>query len=258
MQPAARLLLSNLKLNKRKMIFQFAIVLAVAWVTAANPLAVYSRQSTNAECADLPTRCSDALENYTQIGRPGENTNPSGIANVTQTSLGVLCSSECLGPFLRCAVTQSGRDLILQVICARDDHENFCLSKVIREAARGLSIIPPSICTSTCSEVTHGHAVPEFSSPTTKWTRMLRRNFVYQQSRQYTIAGLDWWTGPVDWTGGLTFELILGVLRNSLIIHVMELLIFAASSSTTAKDYNNALHGQLKLCKLQGGWLEES
>ena len=143
------------------MIFQFAIVLAVAWVTAANPLAVYSRQSTNAECADLPTRCSDALENYTQIGRPGGNTNPSGIANVTQTSLGVLCSSECLGPFLRCAVTQSGRDLILQVICARDDHENFCLSKVIREVARGLSIIPPSICTSTCSEVTHGQC-PSF------------------------------------------------------------------------------------------------
>ena len=23
---------------------------------------------------------------------------------------------------------------------------------------------------------------------------------------EYTIAGLDWWTGPVDWTGGLTFE----------------------------------------------------
>lgn len=97
---------------------------------------------------------------YTQISRPGGNTNPSGIANVTQTSLGVLCSSECLGPFLRCAVTQSARDLILQVICARDDHENFCLSKVIREVARGLSIIPPPICISTCSEA-HGQC-PSF------------------------------------------------------------------------------------------------
>ena len=80
------------------------------------------------------------------------------------------------------------------------------------------------------------------------------------QSLDWT-GGLDRWTGPVDWTGGLTFKLILGVLRNLLIIHVgirAFSLIFAASSSTTAKDYNNALHGQLKLCKLQGGWLEES
>ena len=135
------------------MIFQFAFVLAVAWVTAANPLAVYSRQSTNFECADLPTSCSDALKSYTQISRPGGNTNPSGIANATQTSLGVLCSSECLGPFLRCAGTQSARDLIIQVTCARDEDGNFCLSKVIREVVRGLGIIPPSNCTSTCSEV---------------------------------------------------------------------------------------------------------
>ena len=27
--------------------------------------------------------------------------------------------------------------------------------------------------------------------------------------------------------------------------------------SAAAKDYNNALHGPLKLCKLQGGWLEK-
>ena len=125
------------------MIFQFAFVLAVAWVTAAN-------QSTNVECAELPTRCSDALKNYTQTSRPGGNTNPSGIANATQTSLGVLCSSECLGPFWRCAGTQSARDLSIPVICARDEDGNFCLSKVM---VRGLSIIPPSNCTSTCSEV---------------------------------------------------------------------------------------------------------
>ena len=76
---------------------------------------------------------------------------------------------------------------------------------------------------------------------------------------EYTIAGLDWWTGPVDWTGGLTFELILGVLRNSLIIHIMELRIsLISAASTTAKDYNNALHGPLQLCKLQGDWLEKS
>ena len=61
------------------MIFQFAIVLAVAWVTAANPLAVYSRQSTNVECADLPTRCSDALKNYTQISRPGPGGTPAHL-----------------------------------------------------------------------------------------------------------------------------------------------------------------------------------
>ena len=66
--------------------------------------------------------------------------------------------------------------------------------------------------------------------------------------REYTIAGLDWWTGPVDWTGGLTFEPILGVLRNSLIIHIMELHIFLVSAAcTTATDYNNALHGPLQL-----------
>ena len=39
------------------------------------------------------------------------------------------------------------------------------------------------------------------------------------QSLDWT-GGLDRWTGPVDWTGGLTFKLILGVLRNLLIIHV--------------------------------------
>ena len=33
------------------------------------------------------------------------------------------------------------------------------------------------------------------------------------------FAGLDHWTGLLDWTTGLTFELILGVLHNSLIIH---------------------------------------
>ena len=95
------------------MIFQFALILslhAVAWVTAANSLAVYSRQSTNVECAEVPTRCSEALKNYTQ-------------------SVG-------LGPFLRCAGTQSARDLILQVTCARDEDGNFCLSKVIREVER--------------------------------------------------------------------------------------------------------------------------
>ena len=58
------------------MILQFAIVLAVAWVTAANPMAVYSRQSTNVA----------GLRN----DRPGGSTNPFGIANATRTWLGVL------------------------------------------------------------------------------------------------------------------------------------------------------------------------
>ena len=53
-----------------------------------------------------------------------------------------------------------------------------------------------------------------------------------------------------------TFE---RVLRNLLIIHVMELRIsLISAANTTAKDYNNALHGPLQLCKRQGGWLEKS
>ena len=56
----------------------------------------------------------------------------------------------------------------------------------------------------------------------------------HSQDGEYTIAGLDWWTGPVDWNGGLTFELILGVLRNLLIIHIMELSIFLVSAASTA------------------------
>ena len=42
----------------------------------------------------------------------------------------------------------------------------------------------------------------------------------------YTKGVYNRWTGLVDWTGGLTLELIfLGVLRNLLIIHIMKLSI---------------------------------
>ena len=52
------------------------------------------------------------------------------------------------------------------------------------------------------------------------------------------FAGLDHWTG-LDWT---------------------DLVFLVSAASTTATNYNNALHGVLheQLCKLQGGWLEKA
>lgn len=167
------------------MIFQFAIAtLAVAALATANPLRVYSRKLTNfQQCGSLPTRCLNAYRDYIQaIGSSSSShQHPSDrVAHATQTWLDAQCSSECLGPYLRCAgITERVRNLTLQISCARAEDGNFCLPKVIREVARGLSIIPPSTCT-TCN-MQQIHPVPEFSSPTTKWSRMLRRNFVYQQ-----------------------------------------------------------------------------
>ena len=72
------------------------------------------------------------------------------------------------------------------------------------------------------------------------------------------FTGLDHCTGLVDWTTGLIFELILGILRNSLMIHIVELSVFLVSAaSTTATNYNNA-YMELCNCKFQGGWLEKS
>ena len=159
------------------MIFQFSIVtLAVAALATANPLAVYSRQLTNfQQCSSLPIRCLNAYRDYIQaIGSSSSShQHPSDrVAHATQTWLDVQCSSECLGSYLRCAgITERVRNLTLQISCARAEDGNFCLPKVLREVARGLSI----------HDMQQSHPVPEFSSPTTKWSRMLRRNFVYQQ-----------------------------------------------------------------------------
>ena len=143
-----------------KMIFQFAIVtLAVAALPTANPLAVYSRQLTNfQQCGNLPTRCLNAYRDYIQAisSSSSSHQHPSDrVAHATQAWLDAQCSSECLGPYLRCAgITERVRNLTLQISCARAEDGNFCLPKVIREVARGLSIIPPSTCTTTCSKFT--------------------------------------------------------------------------------------------------------
>ena len=55
-----------------------------------------------------------------------------------------------------------------------------------------------------------------------------------------------YWTGPLHWTNGLIFELILGVLRNLLMIHIVELSVFLVSAaSMTAANYHNAY---MELC----------
>ena len=54
---------------------------------------------------------------------------------------------------------------------------------------------------------------------------------------QSLIDGLD----HVDWTTGLTFDLILGSVCNTLIIHIIELSTFLVSeASTVVTNYNNA------------------
>ena len=55
------------------------------------------------------------------------------------------------------------------------------------------------------------------------------------------FAGLDHWTGPLDWTTGLTFDRILGILcklfHNSY--YGVE-RFFVSEASTAATNYNNA------------------
>ena len=72
------------------------------------------------------------------------------------------------------------------------------------------------------------------------------------------FAGLDHWTGLLDWTTGLIFDGILSVLcqlNNNSYYGVEHFLVSEASTTTT--NYTT-IHGVLQSCKRPSGWLVSS
>ena len=63
------------------------------------------------------------------------------------------------------------------------------------------------------------------------------------------------WTGPLDWTTGLTFD---AFCANLLIIHIVELSTFCVWSKYNGYKLQQCLHGALQSCKLACSWLEKS
>ena len=149
------------------MMFLFAIAATISF-SIANPLAAVlsSRQIVpNFQCVDpsitLPARCSDALNDFIRMANITNNFRPtpenlSRLARLLQSELGVLCSSECQDPFIRCAGnTEQVRMLTTQINCVRAEDGNYCPVKLLQAQAKRprAVLIPPdcAVVTTTCS-----------------------------------------------------------------------------------------------------------
>ena len=151
------------------MAFLIAILAATLSLSIANPVAVLSsRQIPNIQCVDpsvtLPARCLDAINDYLRMvnmtisGSNGQLT-PEDLSRLSgpfQTALSVLCSSDCLDSFIRCAGnTEIVRNFTTQISCVRAEDGNYCPVKLLQEQAQrpGAVLIPPDcvVVSSTCS-----------------------------------------------------------------------------------------------------------
>ena len=153
------------------MIFLVTVLAATSLsLSIANPVVVLSsRQIPNIQCIDpsviLPTRCSDAINEYIRmvanITNQGNLTPAEALSRLSgllQSTLGVLCSSECLDPYIRCIGNSSEqvRNLITQINCVRAEDGNYCPAKVLEEQAQrpGVVLIPSdcrAVSSTTCS-----------------------------------------------------------------------------------------------------------
>ena len=151
------------------MIFLVAILAATLSLSIANPVAVLSsRQIPNFQCVNssvtLPVRCLDALNDYLRIvnmtisGSNGQLT-PADLSRLSgplQTAFSVLCSSDCLDSYIRCAGnSELVRNLTTQINCVRAGDGNYCPVKLLQEQAKnpGAAFIPPdcAVVSTTCS-----------------------------------------------------------------------------------------------------------
>ena len=148
------------------MIFLVAILAVTLSLSIANPVAVLSsRQIPNFQCINssvtLSGRCLDALNDYLRVANMTISTGltPEGLSRVSgqlQSSLDVLCSSDCLDPYIRClGNSEQVRNLTTQVYCFRAGDGNYCPVKLLQELARRQGVFVPPNCiavsSTTCS-----------------------------------------------------------------------------------------------------------
>ena len=148
------------------MIFLVAILVATLSLSIANPVLSGRQIPPNFQCINpsvtLSPRCLNALNDYIRMANmsnpdltPAEGF--SRLAGLLQSALSVICSSDCLDSYIRCAGNDElVRNLTAQVYCVRAGDGNYCPVKVLQEQARrpGAVLIPPSCITvssTTCS-----------------------------------------------------------------------------------------------------------
>ena len=150
------------------MFFLVAIFAATLSLSIANPVSVMSvRQIPNFQCIDpsvtLPTRCLDALNDYIRMVNmtisPGTGLTPavlSRLADLAQSALGVLCSSDCLNSFIRCnGNSELVRNLTTQINCVRAEDGKYCPAKWLQvQSQRPEGVLIPADCAATAVSTT--------------------------------------------------------------------------------------------------------
>ena len=154
------------------MIFLVTIAATLS-LSIANPVAFLSSRQIvpNFQCVDpsvtLPARCLNALNDYIRMANMTNNFRPtpenlSRLSSLLQSALGVLCSSDCQDPYIRClGNSEATRRFTTQINCVRAEDGNFCPVKLLRAQAQrpGAVLISPNCavlnattCSSSCQQ----------------------------------------------------------------------------------------------------------
>ena len=146
-------------------------LLVILALSTASPL---TTRQFNFQCRNhsipTPQHCSDAINQYLHLSQRFINlTSPttptqdpqalSETIAMFQPVLGVVCTGECLEPFMGCfrTVTKAIKNEMLFRICAQAEDGTFCEVKLLQETESERSILPqncstPGTCSASCQQ----------------------------------------------------------------------------------------------------------